>query len=337
MVKIMQGKTVTASQAGLSQNWIAKAFESGHVPLVAVLVLMVVFFSVTSEHFFTATTLQIISNQIPTLTVIAVGMTFVLIIAGIDLSVGSILAVSGMVLSTAILNWGLSQPLAILCSLLAGLCCGLVNGVISARWRIPSFIVTLGMLEIARGGAYLISDSRTQYIGSDIGYFSAPLAGGISPAFMMAVLLVIAGQLLLTRTVLGRQMVGVGCNEEVMRLSGINTAKVKITVFAISGLMAALGAVFYVSRLEAANPNAGEGLELQAIAAVVIGGTSLMGGRGSVVSTFLGVLIISVLAAGLAQIGASDPLKRLITGAVIIMAVILDIWRSKGGKQGRQT
>ena len=305
---------------------------AGYLPLVAVLVLMVAFFSVASEHFFTLTTLQIVSNQIPSLTVIAVGMTFVLIIAGIDLSVGSLMAASGMVLSTAMLHWELALPLAILCCLLTGLMGGLMNGVITASWRIPSFIVTLGMLEIARGSAYLVSGSRTQYIGSDIGYLSSPLLGGISPAFVIALLLVVAGQILLTRTVLGRQMIGIGSNEKVMRLSGIHTAKIKVIVFGLSGLLAGLAGLFHVSRLEAANPNAGEGLELQAIAAVVIGGTSLMGGRGSVVSTFLGVLIISVLAAGLAQVGASEPLKRLITGAVIILAVILDIWRNKKSK-----
>ena len=301
--------------------------------LLLVLVGMVLFFSFASKYFFTVRTLNIIANQVPELTVIAVGMTFVLIIAGIDLSVGSVMALSGMIISLAIVDWQWSFSLAVLLGLGIGLTCGVINGLITVTWAIPSFIVTLGMLEMARGAAFLVTDSRTKYIGSGVDAISAPWLFGVSPAFVIALLVVIGGQLILSYSVFGRYMIGIGTNEEAMRLSGINPKPTKVLVFSLAGLMCAMGAVFHISKLEAADPNAGVGLELQAIAAVVIGGTSLMGGRGSVVTTFIGVLIISILEAGLAQIGASEPTKRFITGLVIVVAVIFDIYRNRLNKK----
>jgi ribose transport system permease protein len=214
--------------------------------------------------------------------------------------------------------------------LLVGLLCGLFNGFVTVRWDIPSFIVTLGMLEIARGASYLVTNSQTKYIGSGIEPVGAPLPVlGLSPAIVTAIVLVIAGQLVLSRTVFGRYMTAIGTNEETVRLSGVDPRPVKIAVFALAGLLAGLGGIFQLGYLQSADPNAGIGLELSAIAAVVIGGTSLMGGRGSVVSSFFGVLIIAVLQTGLAQIGASEPTKRVITGAVIVAAVILDAYRHR--------
>jgi ribose transport system permease protein len=297
--------------------------------MLLVLIGMIIFFSIKSEYFFTLKTFSTIANQIPGLTVIAVGMTYVLIIAGIDLSVGSVMALSGTILSIGMidLQWGLF-PAAIIC-LLTGLLCGAINGLITVTWTIPPFIVTLGMLEMARGAAYLAADSRTKYIGTKIGVINTPIIGGISIAFIIALVIVILGQIVLRYTVFGRYMIGIGTNEEAIRLSGIDPRWTKIAVFALIGLLIGVAAVFECSRLEAADPNAGVGLELQAIAAVVIGGTSLMGGRGSVIFSFIGVLIISILEAGLAQIGATEPTKRLITGLVIILAVIIDMYRTK--------
>ena len=297
--------------------------------LLQALAAMVVLFSVLSEHFLTLETFVTIANELPALAVLSVGMTYVLIIAGIDLSVGSVLALAASVLSLAMVRWNWSLGAAMPLGLLAGALCGGLTGAISVGWNLPSFIVSLGMLEVARGGAYLVTNSRTEYIGGAVESISAPLVFGISPAFLLAVAIVMLGQAVLTRTVFGRHMIGIGTNEEAMRLAGINPKPTKIAVFVLSGLLAAVGALFQVSRLEAADPNAGAGVELQVIAAVVIGGTSLMGGRGSVINTFFGVLIISVLEAGLAQVGANEPTKRIITGAVIIVAVVLDTYRSR--------
>ncbi|QRX84005.1 ABC transporter permease [Glaciimonas sp. PAMC28666] len=300
-----------------------------YVGLIGALLAMCALFSVLSENFLTMETFNTLSNDIPTLVVMAVGMTFVLIIGGIDLSVGSVLALAASVLSTAMVQWGWGLFPACVLGVLAATLCGAVTGSISVGWRIPSFIVSLGVLEIARGMAYQVTNSRTVYIGSAVDSISSPIAFGLSPAFLAALLIVIAGQLVLTKTVVGRHWIGIGTNEEAMRLAGINPRPSKIMVFALMGLLAGVGALFQVSRLEAADPNGGVGLELQVIAAVVIGGTSLMGGRGSVVSTFIGVLIISVLEAGLAQVGVSEPMKRIITGVVIVAAVVFDAYRRR--------
>ena len=296
--------------------------------MVIVLGGLVILFGLLSKHFWTAQTLKIIVNQIADLTVVSVGMTFVLVVGGIDLSVGSVLALAGTVLGIALVDWHWPFWLAFAGCLAVAGSCGLVNGLVSVVWSIPSFIVTLGMLEIARGAAYLVTDSETKYIGPRIEWIARPLDGlGVSTAFVIALLLVLLGHVLLTRTTLGRYMIAVGTNEEAVRLSGIDPRPVKLITFVLSGLLAGLGAVFQVARVSSADPNGANGMELGAIAAVVIGGTSLMGGRGSVLRTFLGVLIIATLQTGLAQVGASEPAKRLITGIVIVLAVVADVHR----------
>ncbi|MDP9044217.1 MAG: ABC transporter permease [Pseudomonadota bacterium] len=294
---------------------------------------MIALFSSLSRYFFSGDTFVQIANDIPAVAVTAVGMTFVLIIAGIDLSVGSVMALSAAAMGIAMLQWHWQLLPATMLAMVTGLIVGAFNGAVTVAWRLPSFIVTLGMLEVARGLAYLATDSRTQYIGSRIDWLGKPVWVGLSPAFFIAILIVVLAQIVLTRTVFGRCMVGIGTNEEAMRLAGVDPRPIKIAVFAIAGLLAGLGGVFLASRLEAADPNAGSGAELVVIASVVIGGTSLMGGRGSVVSTFFGVLVISVLEAGLAQIGASEPTKRVVTGCVIIIAVVLDTLRERRKKK----
>ena len=299
--------------------------------LLAVLILLITAFGLSTQYFLTLDNFRTMANQIPATVLAAIGMTFVLIIAGIDLSVGSVLGLCGAVMGILMAPKGYAAPLALAaCAALAtGLACGAVNGLVTVRWAIPSFIVTLGMLEVARGAAHLLTDSRTQYIGAP----AAPIAGthilGLSLPFLIAIAAVIAGQLILSRTVFGRYMIAIGTNEEAVRLSGIDPRPVKVAVFTIAGLLAALGAIVDVSRNETAVPDAGKGLELEVIAAVVIGGTSLMGGRGSVISSFLGVVIIVVLSNGLAAHGARDETKRMITGFVIVLAVILDYYRRR--------
>jgi ribose transport system permease protein len=289
---------------------------------------LVLLFGLLSNNFLSARTFVALANRIPALAVIAAGMTLVLIIGEIDLSVGSVLGLCGSVVGLALVNFHLPLWEAVLLGLGLGLVAGMLNGLVIVCLGIPSFIVTLGMLEIARGLAYLTTNSQTKYIGSAVESLSAPVAGlAVSPAFIIAVLVIVAGQIALSRTVFGRYLVAIGTNEQAVRLAGINPMPPKIAVFALVGLLAGLGGVFYTSRLGSSDPNAGVGLELSTIAAVVIGGTSLMGGRGSVVNTFFGALIIATLEAGLAQVGASEPTKRVITGVVIVGAVILDAFR----------
>ncbi len=272
---------------------------ANYAGLLGVLVLLSALFGTQSATFLRLRTFATIANSTPDLLVVAVGMTLVLIAGEIDLSVGSVMALGASVMGLAMARW--DWPLwagAVLC-LMVGAACGAVNGLITVAWRLPSFIVTLGMLEMARGGAYLVTDSQTMYLGARVEVVGAPLAGlGISPAAIAALVLVAVAQFVLSGTVFGRRLVAVGSNQE-------------------------------------AAPNGAIGLELAAIAAAVIGGTSLTGGRGSVVGTFLGALIMAVLQTGLSQVGASEPRKRVITGAVIVLAVILDAYRAhRGGRLG---
>jgi ribose transport system permease protein len=297
------------------------------IGLLGALAALIAFFAATNQYFFTLETALVILGDMPSLVVIAIGMTYVLIIGEIDLSVGSVLALSGAIMAVAVTAWGWPVELAVPLGLVAGLGCGLITGALTVGWRLPSFIVSLGMLEIARGGAYIITDSRTQYLGDHLSWLSAPIIGAASSSMVIMVVLVILAQIILDHSVFGRKMIGIGTNETAMRLAGIDPGPIKLWVFAVLGFLSGLAGLMQLSRLEAADPNAGLGVELQAIAAVVIGGTSLSGGRGSVANSFIGVIIIAVLEAGLAQSGVSEPLKRIATGGVILLAVILDQFR----------
>lgn len=301
-----------------------------YLGLVLALLGLIVAFSIFRPSFFSRDTFITIANQIPATLIVAVGMTYVLIIAGIDLSVGSLLAFSGAVLGVLMKQHQYSLAVGVPLALGAGLVCGAVNGSVSVYWRLPSFIVTLGMLEVARGGTHLLTESRTQYIGSAVGVVASTSVAGLSLPFIIAIGIALLGQIVLSRTTFGRYMVAIGTNEEAVRLSGIDPRPIKIAVFALVGLLCGVAAVIDTSRLEAAAPNAGAGLELQVIAAAVVGGTSLMGGRGSIIRTLFGVLIMAVLGAGLATMGVKDETKRVVTGCVIIAAAILDTYRRRG-------
>ena len=307
-------------------------FVTDYIGMALALALLLVIFGISAQNFFTLTTFRTIANQIPDITIVAVGMTFVLIIAGIDLSVGSVMALASAVLGLSLVKFNFPLPAAIAVCLVVGILCGTANGLVIIRWKLPAFIVTLGMLEIARGAAYLVTDSRTIYIGGPVEVIADESILGHSLPVIIAVAIVIAGQLVLSRTVFGRYLVAIGTNEEAVRLSGINPGPIKFAVFVICGACSALAGMIQASKMSSASPNAGIGFELTVIAAVVIGGTSLMGGRGSVVKSFLGVVIVAVLNAGLAQIGAPEYAKRTIIGIVIVLAVILDSLRSRKSK-----
>ena len=301
--------------------------------LLAALTFLIVFFSIGSESFFQLGTVILIANQIPELTLVAIGMTLVLIIGQIDLSVGSVMALSAAVLGTMIKQYEWSLGPAIVACVLTGAACGLFTGAISVGFRIPSFIVSLGMLEIARGGARRILDSRSLSVGSEVAPIGEPIEFiKLSPTFLIAIVAVFFTQFLLTRTVFGRYCIAIGTNDEAVRMSGIRTAPYAIGVFIFSGVLCALAGLAPTARLEAVDPGMGTGIELSAIAACVIGGTSLMGGRGNVISTFLGVLIIAVLNSGLSRMSVEDENKQIVTGAVIIVAVMIDVLRRRWEK-----
>jgi ribose transport system permease protein len=299
-----------------------------YTAMLAIWFGLVLLFGMFSHNFLSARTFAALANRIPALVVVAAGMTLVLMIGGIDLSAGSVLGLCGAVLGVAMMDYHLPFWAGTMVCLAIGAAAGALNGAISVCLGIPSFIVTLGMLEVARGLAYLTTHSQTKYIGAEVEGLSGPIhAVGVSPAFFISLLVMVAGQLALSRTVFGRYLIAIGTNESAVRMAGINPKPAKIAVFVLLGFLSGLAGVFYTSRLGSSDPNAGAGLELSAIAAVVIGGTSLLGGRGSVVNSFFGVLIIATLEAGLAQAGATEPVKRVVTGGVIVAAVILDAWR----------
>lgn len=288
-------------------------------------------FGAATEHFATALTFRTVANQLPDALLLATGLTLVIAAGGIDLSVGSVLAFSGALGGVALATWGWPLPLASGAAIAVGIGCGLANGFISERWALPSFLVTLAMLEAARGAAYLVTDSQTIYLGVAVDVLNRPLLLGLRAPIVVAILTVVGAELLLRGTVFGRQVLAVGSNPDGARLAGIEPGRVRAATFAIAGGLAGLAAVMQTARLAAADPNAGMGAELDAIAAVVIGGTSLAGGRGSALMSALGVAVMAVLGAGLAQAGVQEPTRRLVTGAVIVGAAIADHYRRRSG------
>ena len=306
-----------------------RALAVEYAGLIVALAALVGIFSFSAPHFLSGETFATISNQVPSAVIAAAGMTFVLGVAEIDLSVGSVLGFASAVLGTLMARQLLGLAGSLAACLATGAVCGALSATIITRWRIPSFIVTLGMLEVARGCAHLVTGSQTQYVGSAVGALADTRLLGLSLPFLLAILVVVSGQTMLSRMAFGRHLLAVGANPEAARLSGVDPGRVKRIVFVLSGLLAAVGGAIDTSRFQAADPNAGMGFELEVIAAVVIGGTSLMGGRASVIGSFLGVLIIAVLGAGLAALGVRDETKRLVTGCVIVGAVILDQYRRR--------
>jgi len=300
------------------------------------LILLILFFAIAADNFATLANVRNILNQITINTILAVGMTFVILVAGIDLSVGSVMALSMMVAGTVLKLEGLPVGLAIMLAILAGLgiamFIGFLNGGISEKWKLPSFIVTLGMLNIARGAALQLTEARTIYEFPKLytSFGTTSIVNNIVPLiFLVALALVAISWFILTKTVFGRLIYAIGNNEEAVRLSGHSPSLYKIAAFTICGFTAGLAGLINMSRLTIASPIVGNGAELAAIAAVIIGGTSLFGGKGSVIGTFIGACIIGVLNNGLTIMGVDDFTRQILTGVVIIVAVILDYYRAK--------
>ena len=300
------------------------AIQNRQLGTLAGLVALSVLLWILTPHFLTVSNLVNVLEQTSINAVIAVGMTFVIISGGIDLSVGSIVAFSGVVLGSA-LRADVPVPVAIGAALAAGTVCGLANGLMITWGRLAPFIATLGMMSVARGVALLWAEGRP-ISGFDSSF--RVLATGrlvILPApVLIAAAIYVLGHFILTRTVFGRYAYSIGGNEEATSLSGVPIRLHKTAVYVMSGLVSGAAAVILTARLNSAQPTAGVMYELDAIAAAVIGGTSLRGGEGSLPGTFIGALIMGVLRNGLNLLDVSSFLQQVVIGLVIIGAAIID-------------
>ena len=302
------------------------------------LIVLFIGFSIASPYFRTFDNVIGILLATAVNGVLALGATFVIITAGIDLSVGTVMTFSAVLTGVFITNQGLPIPVGIIGGLLAGSLAGFINGTVISRMKIPPFIATLGMLYITKGLSLVISELKPIYF-NDTPLFRemamGSILGKIIPGFEVpnAVLILFGAALIahiiLTRTILGRYTFAIGSNEEATRLSGVNVAVWKTGVYTLAGFFSGLGGVLMASRLNSAQPALGAGYELDAIAAVVIGGTSLSGGEGSILGTIIGAFIISTLTNGLRILSVPQEWQMVVTGGIVILAVFLDILRRR--------
>lgn len=300
--------------------------------VLGAILLLIAYFSLASPVFFDASNFINIGRQTTLLAIAAFAMTFVILSGEIDLSVGAVASLIGMFTAIALRD-GLPWYAAFGVALISGMLFGALNGFITVIGRVPSFIVTLGTFSIARGVAFAITN-RTAVAVNDEGFlmiFAQANVAGIAIAVIYAALLFIALHLLLTRTSFGTSVYAVGGNANAARLSGIPVARVKIMVFVLAGALIGIAAALQTARLASAPVEAARNLELDAIAAVVLGGTSFGGGRGSLVRTIMGAILIGVLNNGLQLTGVDSYFQLVIKGVIIIGAVLLDRW-TRGGR-----
>lgn len=298
----------------------------------ASLVVIFLVFSIANSSFATYANVTNILFSTVVIGTLALGTTFVIITGGIDLSVGTGMTLCAVMAGTFITTWGLPLPLGVLLTVVFGGLIGLINGVNVSLLKIPPFIATLAMMLVAQGLALVISHSKPIYFTSP-NYYKISAGHLLGVNFPNAVLVLILAAIvcivLLNTTVLGRYTFSIGSNEEATALSGINVRSWKIRIYALAGLFTGLAGVMISARLASAQPSQGQGYELQAIAAVVIGGTSLAGGKGSMVGTIIGALIISTLNNGLQIVSVPQEWQNVILGVVILGAVYADMIRKK--------
>ena len=304
-----------------------KEFVLENIPLIGLLILMLLV-SLASANFMSVDNMLNILRQTSINAVIAMGMTFVILTAGIDLSVGSVLAFAGAICASMI---AADTPLlvALFATLAVGAALGAASGSIVSFFGVQPFIATLVGMTMIRGATLVYTDGRPISTGDfDVAYTFYEIGGGYVAGIPIPVIIAgvvfLACWYVLNHTRMGRYVYAVGGNEQVAKLAGVNVAKVKITVFAISGALAALAGIILTARLESAQPTAGLAYELDAIAAVVLGGTSLMGGRGRITGTLIGALIIGVLNNALNIMDVSSYYQMIAKGGVILLAVVLD-------------
>ena len=289
------------------------------------LIILVIVLSFLSDYFFTVNNLLNIIRQVSIIAIMAFGMTFVILTGGIDLSVGSLLAVSAAVTAGLIINVGIFYLLVIPIGMLIGVLLGGFSGLMVAKAKMPAFIVTLGMMTIARGLTLIYTDGRPiSGFNEDFRFIGAGHIGGIPVPVIIMLIILLLCYITLKKTPYGRYVYAIGGNEEAAKLSGINVDRIKMSVYALSGLLSAISGIILASRLNSAQPTAGSGYELDAIATVVLGGTSLSGGQGGVIGTIIGALIIGVLNNGLNLLNVSSFYQQVAKGAVILIAVYID-------------
>lgn len=290
-----------------------------------VLVLLLIFFSLTAEAFLTAPNILNILRQIAPTMITAVAMTFVITTSGIDLSVGSMVALSGSLLAIWA-HGGMDPALALALVLGIGFVVGLVNGWFTAYFGLPPFIVTLATLGIVRGTALLVTQgySTPLPLGSWLTFLGQGRIANIPVPALIAVFVAGTGWFLFTQTPFGRYVVGLGSNYESLRRAGVDTKLVNLTVYVMSGLAAALSGVIITARLASGSSNAGVGFELEVITAVVLGGTSLLGGRGSMLGTVLGALVLGVIANGLILLHVSPFYVQIAQGSILLLAIFMN-------------
>jgi ribose transport system permease protein len=304
----------------------------------ASLLALMVFFTAASPNFLQMDNMVAILQATAVNGVLAIACTFVIITAGIDLSVGTLMTFCSVMAGVFLTYWGLPIYAGIFAAIFFGALCGFTSGVLIAKLKIPPFIATLGMMMLLKGLALVISGTKPIYFNdtpefpmisqeSLIGYFipSLPIPNAVLILFVVAV----ASSLVLNKTVLGRYTFALGSNEEAVRLSGVNVDFWKIVVYSLNGAICGIAGLLIASRLNSAQPALGQGYELDAIAAVVIGGTSLSGGTGTILGTIIGAFIMSVLTNGLRIMSVAQEWQTVVTGVIIILAVYADILRRR--------
>ncbi|HWR43858.1 ABC transporter permease subunit [Sporomusa sp.] len=297
-------------------------------PLLGLLLISLAL-ALLSDRFLTVNNLLNVTRQVSLNAIISVGMTLVILTGGIDLSVGSIVAMAGSI-TAGLMSAGQGMGTAIIAGIAIGSILGAINGLLITKGKVPPFIATMGMMTVARGYTLVYTEGRPiTGLTEDFRWLGGGYITGIPVPVVIMALIFIAAYFLLKKNQLGRYIYAIGGNEEAARLSGIGTKKILVTVYTLSGLLAGLSGIILTSRLNSAQPTAGMGFELDAIAAVVLGGTSLAGGLGTIGGTLVGAMIIGVLDNGLNLLNVSSFYQQVAKGLVILLAVLLDRKRDK--------
>ncbi|NHN32357.1 ABC transporter permease [Paenibacillus agricola] len=327
-MKTLLLKKPIAFQAGATQKLLA----------FASLILLVIIFSISSNNFFQFDNIIGIMLSTAVIGVLALGSTFVIITGGIDLAVGTVMTFSAVMTGVMITLWNFPMPLGIIGGIATGALCGLISGLAVAKMNIPPFIATLAMMMITKGLSLVISGTKPIYFNDTPGFTDISMGSAINAmipgleipnAIIIFLGAAIIASIILTKTIIGRYNFALGSNEEATRLSGVSVNFWKTAIYTLTGVFSGIAGIMIASRLNSAQPALGQGYELEAIAAVVIGGTSLSGGKGSIMGTVIGALIMSVLTNGLRILSVKQEWQTVIVGLVVIIAVYADILRRR--------